>query len=289
MANPKNRRKANATGAFYVDSTCIDCDTCRWMQPDVFDRVGGMSAVTHQPGTDEQVMSALRALVACPTASIGTSPEFAKLSHKAITSFPVRLADNVYHCGFHAEASFGATSYLLTRSDGNVLVDSPRYNAHLASKIHEMGGIKYMFLTHSDDIADHKKWAAEFACERVMHAGDAGRLKIEIRLDGEEDFELASDLDVIATPGHTKGSICLLYDNKYLFSGDHIWFSARRQHLAAGVTVCWYDWDTCVESIRKLRNYEFEAVFPGHGRMHFTAKPQMKRDLERCIEWAEAQ
>jgi glyoxylase-like metal-dependent hydrolase (beta-lactamase superfamily II) len=31
---------------------------------------------------------------------------------------------------------------------GNVLVDSPRFNPALAKRIEELGGVKYIFLTH---------------------------------------------------------------------------------------------------------------------------------------------
>jgi hypothetical protein len=40
MANLNLRRPQNVNGDFYVDSSCIDCDTCRWMTPEVFNRLG---------------------------------------------------------------------------------------------------------------------------------------------------------------------------------------------------------------------------------------------------------
>ena len=33
MANPKLRLEENVAGEFFVDSTCIDCDTCRQLAP----------------------------------------------------------------------------------------------------------------------------------------------------------------------------------------------------------------------------------------------------------------
>ena len=49
MANINRRRTENISGNFYVDTTCIDCDTCRWMAPEVFTQKGEQSAVYHQP------------------------------------------------------------------------------------------------------------------------------------------------------------------------------------------------------------------------------------------------
>ncbi|PSP19358.1 MAG: hypothetical protein BRC58_00830 [Cyanobacteria bacterium QS_8_64_29] len=70
MAQLERRRPQNASGEFYVDSSCIDCDTCRWMAPEVFHRDGGQSAVYHQSGDAGQRERTLQALLACPTASI---------------------------------------------------------------------------------------------------------------------------------------------------------------------------------------------------------------------------
>lgn len=55
----------------------------------------------------------------------------------AVDSFPLRVdgTENAYHCGFHSEASYGATSYLLVREGGNVLVDSPRFDSKLLKRI----------------------------------------------------------------------------------------------------------------------------------------------------------
>ena len=44
-----------------------DCDTCRWMDPATYDRVGDMSAVVRQPQTPEEREKAMQALITCPT------------------------------------------------------------------------------------------------------------------------------------------------------------------------------------------------------------------------------
>lgn len=36
-----------------------------------------------------------------------------------------------------------------------------------------LGGAKYMFLTHRDDVADHVKWQAHLGCERIIHELEA--------------------------------------------------------------------------------------------------------------------
>jgi ferredoxin len=63
----KEPRQGNVSGQFFVDKTCIDCDTCRWMAPSTFARVGNGSAVIHQPETREERIQAIQATLSCPT------------------------------------------------------------------------------------------------------------------------------------------------------------------------------------------------------------------------------
>ena len=35
--------------------------------------------------------------------------------------------------------------------------------------LQELGGAKYIFLTHRDDVAAHYKWASALGAERIMH------------------------------------------------------------------------------------------------------------------------
>jgi glyoxylase-like metal-dependent hydrolase (beta-lactamase superfamily II)/ferredoxin len=287
MANAKTRRPENVPGDFFVDNTCIDCGTCMWMEPGVFHDDGDMSAVHTQPQTAELRRSALRALVACPTASIGvTEPATHALVKDAVADFPFELEDGVHLCGFNSEDSFGATAYFIKREGGNVLVDSPRFAAPLVKRIEELGGVRWMFLTHRDDIADHAKWAAKFGCERIIHADDARGMEAETKIRAKH--EIAPGLTIYPTPGHTRGSACLHYNDKFLFTGDHMAWSESRGHLFAFRSACWYDWDTLVESLKLLLPLRFEWVLPGHGwPWHGTAE-EGARQMRQCVKWAEA-
>ena len=284
MARLEERLPENVPGDFYVDASCIDCDACRQIAPGVFRAHGDRSSVYHQPESAAETQRALMALVACPTASIGT------VSHRdakpAVAAFPERLDNNVYFCGFTSENSFGAWSYLIVRPQGNVLVDSPRFTAPLVRRMHEMGGVQTMFLSHRDDIADHTRFAAEFGCRRVMHAADgAARLGIEQVLEGEEPVRLDDELLAIPTPGHTRGHVVLLYRDKFLFTGDHLAWSPERNTLIAFRDACWYSWEKQTVAMEKLLPYRFEWVVPGHGRIHHADAETMHRELERCVAW----
>lgn len=287
MANPARRLAENVEGDFFVDASCIDCDACRQIAPATFRDHGDQSSVYRQPRDADETLRALKSLVACPTSSIGSAGHHDYRA--AIDSFPERVEDEVYFCGFTSEASFGAWSYLVVRPEaegGNVLVDSPRYASQLVKKIEAMGGVRTIFLTHRDDVADHEKYARRFGAERVMHARDgAARYGVEHVIEGDEAVQLDATLAVIPTPGHTRGHMVLLHRDKFLFTGDHLAWSPTRNSLTAFRSVCWYSWPEQTRSMERLLDYSFEWVLPGHGRIHRDGAAKMREHLRRCVEW----
>ncbi|KAM3116471.1 MBL fold metallo-hydrolase [Phormidesmis sp. 146-33] len=286
MAHLTQRRPENVDGDFYVDRTCIDCDTCRWMAPEIFSRESSMSAVHHQPQNETERLRAMQALLSCPTASIGTveKPKDIKFAQQ---SFPILIAENVFHCGYHAENSFGAASYLIQRPEGNILVDSPRFSPPLVKQIEEMGGIRYLYLTHRDDVADHQKFHDHFGCDRLLHADEINRSteSVEIKLTGSDPFQLDSELLIIPVPGHTKGHTVLLYQNQFLFTGDHLAWSDRLKQLIGFREACWYSWDELKRSMQALSHYSFEWVLPGHGRRYQADAKTMHQEMQKCLAW----
>lgn len=285
MATLKQRRPENTEGDFYVDRTCIDCDTCRWMAPEVFCSVGEQSAVYHQPSTDSENLKAMQALLSCPTASIGTVDKPHNIK-QVQQSLPILIGDPVYHCGYHAESSYGAASYLIRRPDGNVLVDSPRFTPPLVKNLEALGGVRYLYLTHRDDVADHHKFHQHFGCDRILHQDDISRdtQAVEIPLSGTDPIQLAPDLLIIPVPGHTKGHTVLLY-HQFLFTGDHLAWSEELQQLYAFRNVCWYSWTELKRSMQRLATYEFEWVLPGHGRRFHADWATMRQEMRRCLDW----
>src|SRR5262252_8112104 len=109
MARLAERLAENAAGDFFVDSSCIDCETCREIAPAVFarDDGAGQSVVRAQPANAHDERRALMALVACPTASIGAARGHD--ARGAAGAFPEEIADGVCYCGYAAESSFGAS------------------------------------------------------------------------------------------------------------------------------------------------------------------------------------
>jgi len=287
MANIQRRLPENVPGDFFVDDTCIDCNTCSQLAPNVFREYDEYCSVHQQPVDKDDEQLALMSLVACPTGSIGTTKSHDV--HIGIDAFPQQLAENVYFCGFTSESSFGGWSYLITRdasAGGNVLIDSPRFATQLVQRIAEMGGVTTMLLTHRDDVADHARFHEKFKCDRVMHAEDgAARLGVERIINGTDAIALDEDFLAIPTPGHTRGHVVFLYKNRFLFTGDHLAWSPNQQTLTAFRTVAWYSWPKQIESMEKLVSYDFEWVLPGHGLLHQDTKANMRYHLQSCIAW----
>jgi len=262
MADPARRLASNAAGPLFVDASCIDCDACRQLAPATFAERGEFSAVAVQPRTDAELAAALRALVACPVGAIGDAAH--RTVADAVASFPLRIDGPVSYLGFNARESYGANAYLLEHAGGNWMIDSPRWNPALARTLAARGGVRYVFLTHRDDVADAARYAAHFGAQRIIHARDrSAQRDAEIVVDGDDALAFG-DVTVIPTPGHTRGH-CVLHHATYLFSGDHLAWDRGAHTLSAHRDVCWYDWPAQLRSVAKLTAYDVEWLLPGHG------------------------
>jgi glyoxylase-like metal-dependent hydrolase (beta-lactamase superfamily II)/ferredoxin len=285
MAQAALRLDQNAPGDFFVDSTCIDCDACRQIAPTVFAERSDQSIVFHQPESGTEILAAQKAILSCPTASIGDLGK--RDMTAALSAYPELIEDDVYRCGFTSESSFGAFSYLIRAEWGNVLVDSPSFARPLVENIDQMGGVRRMLLTHQDDVADHQKFHQRFGCERVLHRDDvrSSTSSVEWKVEGNEPIEIEPGLVMIQTPGHTKGHAVYLWREKFLFTGDHLAWSESRGHLYAFRSACWYSWSEQIRSMERLLAFRFEWVLPGHGRPVRLSSEAMRESLRTCIDW----
>jgi glyoxylase-like metal-dependent hydrolase (beta-lactamase superfamily II)/ferredoxin len=285
MARASARASENAPGDLFVDDSCIDCGTCRVLAPGVFARSGrlGQSVVGRQPASAGEALRARMAVVSCPTSSIGSESKV-DLSD-AVSALPFPIEGEVYYCGYASESSYGAASYLVRREGGNVLVDSPRAARPLMDRIESLGGVVWMFLSHRDDVADHARYAGRFGCERVLHAADvtADTRQVERRIEGTDPVLLAPDLLAIPVPGHTRGSLVLLYRGRFLFTGDHLWGSGDGGGLDASRDVCWDSWSEQTRSMERLLAFDFEWVLPGHGPPFHAPAARMRQELEKLV------
>jgi len=117
------------------------------------------------------------------------------------------------------------------------------------------------------------EWTAAFVYSRsfpsfkVDHALEESSLKI-----GNIQFQ------IIHTPGHTPGSVCLYAEiegSKVLFSGDLWgWYSKRWKSIL----------EEHLKSIRKIENLEIDIWAQGHGVLKGDKIKPFLASMKRCIE-----
>ena len=165
----------------------------------------------------------------------------------------------------------GANSYLLEGAIIDVGGDTQFLLNKLSKKLKE---IEYVFLTHSH--FDHAGAASDLqkiGAKIIMHRKEYDNMKAfmsqffamvepDILVEGGETFDIGDlSLEVIHTPGHTSGSICLYEsDRKWLFSGDTVFpFGAfGRVDLPGGSAA------QLIQSLEFLSKLDVDMLYPGH-------------------------
>ena len=111
---------------------------------------------------------------------------------------------------------------------------------------------KAMTAIHKNDIGER------------MNLPSASHDNIDIVLEGGESFQALGGLEVIHTPGHTPGSICLFSPtNGLLIAGDAI--RKRRDILRLPFKTSHYDRVLALDSIRRISSLNLNILCLGHG------------------------
>lgn len=83
-----------------------------------------------------------------------------------------------------------------------------------------------------------------------------GNCRVDIEL---EEGDKIADFEVLHTPGHTKGGICL-WDGETLISGDTIFAGGGVGRMDIGG-----DYNDMKNSVRRLTELDIKNIYPGHG------------------------
>ena len=70
MADPKKKHRANAAGPWFVDTTCISCDTCTDISPEIFGRDEERKAYVREHRPEEMGLFEF-AMESCPVVAVG--------------------------------------------------------------------------------------------------------------------------------------------------------------------------------------------------------------------------
>jgi len=196
----------------------------------------------------------------------------------------------------------GSHNYLIRASYRNVLIDSGLdqnflcLQEQLLSLGLKVRDIDLVINTHehldhigsnryfqeSSFIAAHRFAATKITLEdhyvTLYRSGDRNEvpLRIHLWLENRSLFDLGSHtLEVIHTPGHTSGSICIYeFKTKALFSGDTVFAGGTLSYIAESGSVGDY-----VNSIMRLEARKISKIFPGHGDV----SQDPEQDLSQAI------
>ncbi|MCE8423925.1 MAG: MBL fold metallo-hydrolase [Candidatus Methanoperedens sp.] len=176
---------------------------------------------------------------------------------------------------------YDANAYLV---DSSILIDAGMDVRSIIDQLKNLikpGELKTIILTHChyDHSGAAGDVAAFFGAKIAIHKEDASLISSshasasglfgekapnvvpDILLKGGEVF---GELEVIHTPGHTPGGICLFSRrSNILFSGDTVFEdgSFGRTDLFGG------DSGKLIESIKKLTSLDVKVMYPGHGEI----------------------
>jgi glyoxylase-like metal-dependent hydrolase (beta-lactamase superfamily II) len=269
VARLEDRHPAGVAGDWFVDSRCIDCDAAREVAPGLIARNAGdgVSVFTRQPETPSEIEMAWRAVMVCPTRSVG----HVTLRRPDSPVYPHDLGDGVYRLGHNSRSSYGAHSYVVHRPGGNLMVDAPRWTREVADPVEDLGGIAHVLLSHRDDIADAERYAEHFGARVWIHADDRDAAPFATDLiEGNDASTIAGDVVAIPVPGHTRGSVLFVVDKHLLFSGDSLSWDPRGERLHAFRNACWYSWSEQTASLDRFAasGLRFDRLFCGHGRSY---------------------
>jgi glyoxylase-like metal-dependent hydrolase (beta-lactamase superfamily II) len=206
----------------------------------------------------------------------------------------------------------GSHSYLIRGDYKNVLIDSglDRNFIKLQRSLLTLGvkvrDIDIVINTHEhfDHIGANRYFqeyaliaAHRFAAIKITvkdryvtmyESGDLNEppLKIHLWMEDKFRFDIGNYLlEVIHTPGHTSGSICIYEVNRnLLFTGDTIFAKGTLSYISESGSVGDY-----INSIGRLDSMKVKEIYPGHGEISKNPEEDMKKAITNAHKLLKAQ
>ena len=131
-------------------------------------------------------------------------------------------------------------------------------------------------------IAAHRFAATKITVEdryvTMYKSGDlnAPSLKVHLWLESKSRFNLGNySLNIIHTPGHTSGSICIYEPvRKILFAGDTVFAGGTLSYIGESGSVGDY-----IDSISHLATRKINELYPGHGKVSKSPEEDMQKAI----------
>lgn len=131
-------------------------------------------------------------------------------------------------------------------------------------------------------IAAHRFAATKITVEdryvTMYKSGDLNEpsLKVLLWLESKSRFDLGNySLNIIHTPGHTSGSICIYEPvRKILFAGDTVFAGGTLSYIGESGSVGDY-----IDSISHLATRKINELYPGHGKVSKSPEEDMQKAI----------
>ncbi len=178
----------------------------------------------------------------------------------------VNHCENVYWFEASHPSTYGAVAYLLLHPEGSILIDVPVYSPETVRAIQTFGPLRYIFITHRDDIGPAAEFQNFFKARVILHRTEVRYYREgTVDLPFEGDFMLHPDIAIVHIPGHTPGSAALV-DRRppgVVFVGDAVNLDDAGELYVPPHP---WDFDPVLKrySLKKLLDFEFEVILPAH-------------------------
>ena len=170
--------------------------------------------------------------------------------------------------------------YLLDCPEGVVLIDTgmqesaiEKIGAELESIGKSWRDVEAVLITHKhgDHIRNLPRVKELTGAEVMSHKGDAGDIQqsTKVELEGLEHGDrlpYCGGIEVIHVPGHSEGNCCYyLPAKRVMIAGDTV-FGDEEGNLEAPPERYCLDGEQASREIRRLMDYDFEALLITHGK-----------------------
>ncbi len=189
------------------------------------------------------------------------------------------------------EAGMSSNVYVL--NEGRTLIDAGNFYGilHELSDVFDLSLLEQIFITHCH--FDHVGGMGELFdwcnpkvyghLDTLPHINfrnvpfmqimeKAGRADQVVILRGGERLQAGSHLlEVIHTPGHTRGDICIYErERRLLFSGDTVFPSSPMENVLSDADKSLGSMEQLIASLGRLVPYQIDFLLPGHGQPAFS-------------------
>jgi len=198
-----------------------------------------------------------------------------------------KLQENIYDINNQYFYGVKVHTYLVDLPGKVLLFDIPTYSEAVKEFIVSFNKPVYAILSHgSCGIEDAVTWQKEIGLTVYAHKNDETHPWIRMQPDVlfTEMPEFDETIQVIHTPGHSAGSICVLETNsKSLFAGDTFYGdeAGNIRDITKESQADYENLDDRIESCKELLKYEFENVYPFHYEIMLKeGKAKLRKFLE---------